>query len=182
MAVDSVPSHFELFVLPQSFEVDKDLLDTRYRELQRTVHPDRFVNAGDRERRLSMQQATLINEGYRTLQDPLLRGRYLLELAGYCFDDEHQTVSDTAFLMEQMELREALAAVRAADDVFATLGSVMDRITVDLGELESQLAGNFAADSTDSQAAADTLMKMQFFRKLQDEAVELEVTLEDELV
>ena len=103
MAADHSTTHFQRFDLPQSFDVDAALLDERYRDSQRAVHPDRFVNASDQERRLSMQQATLLNEGYRILKDPLRRGRYLLELQGYRFDDEHHTTSDTAFLMEQRE-------------------------------------------------------------------------------
>lgn len=180
MAADSAPSHFDLFELPVSFDVDPGRLDTRYRELQRSLHPDRFVNAGDRERLQSVQQATQVNEAYRTLKDPLLRGRYLLQLGGYVFDDEHHTNSDVEFLMEQMELRESLAGVRGTDDPFATLGTIMDRITRDLGGLESRLATQLAAGN-DAAGAADTLVKMQFFRKLQDEAVELEVELEDEM-
>ena len=183
MSVDPVPSHFELFGLSPSFEVDRTLLEQRYRELQRSVHPDRFASAGDRERLQSVQQAAQINEAYRTLQDPLLRGRYLLQQAGYDFDDEHHTTSDAAFLMEQMELREALAGVRSEDDTFGALGRLMDRIRADLVELEMQLASQLPASDAESVAmAADTLVKMQFFRKLQDEAVELEVELEDEMV
>ena len=88
MAADHSTTHFERFGLPQSFDVDRELLDTRYRESQRAVHPDRFVNATDQERRLSMQRATDINEGYQTLKDPLKRGRYLLELDDRRFDEE----------------------------------------------------------------------------------------------
>jgi len=181
MAVDHEPSHFELFDLPSTFAVDRTLLDTRYRELQRTMHPDRFVNASDQERLQSVQQATRVNEGYRILKDPLLRGRYMLEQSGYAFDDAHHTTSDVAFLMEQMELRDALAEVRGARDSFAALGEIMDRIADDLAALEAQLATQLAASDIDAQAAADILVRMQFFRKLQDEAVELEVVLEDEL-
>ncbi|MDH3888079.1 MAG: Fe-S protein assembly co-chaperone HscB, partial [Gammaproteobacteria bacterium] len=47
MAADLSTTHFELFGLPQSFEVDTEQLDSRYRELQRTVHPDRFASASD---------------------------------------------------------------------------------------------------------------------------------------
>jgi molecular chaperone HscB len=180
MAVDLSSTYFELFALPQSFRVDLELLDARYRDLQRTVHPDRFVNATDQERRLSMQQATRINEGYRILRDPLKRGRYLLELRGYSFDDEHHTTSDAAFLMEQMELREALAEVRGADDPFSILAGIMDRIAADFDDLTGELQARL--DNVDEAgAAADTLVKMQFFRRLNEEAQELEAALEDEL-
>ena len=182
MAADSSTTHFELFGLPQSFEVDLALLDSSYRELQRTAHPDRFVNASDQERRISMQQTTRINEGYQTLRDPLKRGRYLLELSGYRFDDQHHTTRDAAFLMEQMELREALAEVRGADDPFGALETIMDRIATDIVALLAQLQDNFTvSDAPGLEAAADALMKMQFFRRLQEEIMDLEADLEDEL-
>jgi molecular chaperone HscB len=181
MSVDTATNHFERFGLPQSFDVDSGLLDERYRERQRAAHPDRFASATDQQRRLSMQQAVLINEGYQTLKDPLKRGRYLLELAGHRFDDEHHTTSDGAFLMEQMELREALGEVRNADDAFAELGMIMDRIADDIGRLTSELQQQFrAGDAASLERAADSLTKMRFFRKLQEEAMELELALEND--
>lgn len=181
MVAEAVPTHFEIFGLPQSFEVDRRQLDTRFRELQREVHPDRFASADDQVRRRSMQQATLINEAYQVLSDPLLRGRYLLQLTGHEYDDEHHTTRDAAFLMEQMELREALADVPGAEDAFGRLALIMERIEADINGLERQLASELGKLDASAGAAADTLVKMQFFRKLQDEAVELEVRLEDEM-
>ena len=178
--MDLSSTYFELFGLPQSFLVDTGQLDERYRELQRTVHPDRFVNATDQERRLSMQLAIRINEGYRTLKDPLRRGRYLLELGGHVFDDEQHTTSDTGFLMEQVELREALEEVRAADDPFSALNGIMDRIAADFDALTGELQQRLGSAGKDGPAA-ETLMKMQFFRRLHEEAQELEAALEDEL-
>ena len=183
MAVKLSTTHFDRFGLPQAFEVDLELLDRNYRELQRSVHPDRFVNASDQQRRLSMQQATLINEGYQVLKDPLQRGRYLLQLDGREFDDERNTTSDTEFLMEQMELREALADVRGSEDAFQALGQIMDRIAADIDRLVGELQKQFSkADADSLDGAADSLTKMQFFRRLQEEAGEIEADLEDELV
>ena len=182
MAADLSTTHFDRFGLPQVFDVDLELLDRNYRELQRSVHPDRFVNASDQQRRLSMQQATLINEGYQVLKDPLQRGRYLLQLDGREFDDERNTTSDTAFLMEQMELREALADVRGSEDAFQALGLIMDRIAADIDRLVGELQDQFSkADAGSLDGAADSLTKMQFFRRLQEEAGEIEADLEDEL-
>jgi molecular chaperone HscB len=182
MAVKLSTTHFDRFGLPQAFDVDLELLDRNYRELQRSVHPDRFVNASDQQRRLSMQQATLINEGYQALKDPLKRGRYLLQLDGREFDDERNTTSDTAFLMEQMELREALADVRGSKDAFQALGLIMDRIAADIDRLVGELQNQFSkADADSLDGAADSLTKMQFFRRLQEEAGEIEADLEDEL-
>ncbi len=182
MAADTLPTHFELFGLQTGFDIDLELLGRHYLKLQRTVHPDRFINATDRERRLSMEKAVQINSGYQILKDPLKRGRYLLELRGFRFNDEHRTTSDAAFLMEQMELRETLGEVKAASDPFAVLGIIMERIRGDfeslIDELRVQL-GN--GEATGLETMADTLLKMQFFRRLEQEAAGLEAELEDEL-
>lgn len=182
MATESLPTHFELFGLAPAFRVDRAQLDSVYRELQRTAHPDRFVNASDTERRVSAQQATQINEAYQVLKDPLRRGRYLLELAGIDHNDEHRTTRDARFLMEQMELREALAEVRAAPDRFAALGEIQLRIEAELAALTGTVGELLDAPGNNELArAGEVLMKMQFYRRLQDEAVELEVEFEDEL-
>lgn len=185
MAADLSTTYFELFGLPRSFDVDMEQLDSRYRELQRTVHPDRFANASDQERRISMQRATQINEGYQVLKDPLRRGHYLLEQCGYRFADGQHTNNDVEFLIEQMELRESLDEVRQADDAFTALGKVMDRIETDNERLTSVLRRQFAAGDPCgegcSECIAETLTRMQFFQKLQEEAMELEITLEDEM-
>lgn len=166
--------------MPRSFDVDAGLLEKNYRTLQRRMHPDRFVNASDRERRISMQQAAQINEGYQVLRDPLKRGRYLLELQGRVHDDERNTTSDMEFLMEQIELREALAGVRGRGDPFPELGRIMDRIAADMDRLVDELRSLFGkGDAGSLDAAADTLSRMQFFRRLQQEAGELEAELED---
>ena len=74
--------HFALFGLPRRFEIDERALESRYHELQSAAHPDRHAHRAEQERRLSMQWATRINEGYRLLRSSLSRARYLLELEG----------------------------------------------------------------------------------------------------
>ncbi|MGD8936145.1 MAG: Fe-S protein assembly co-chaperone HscB, partial [Thiogranum sp.] len=101
-------NYFQLFSLPERYRLERAELDARYRDLQRRVHPDRFASAGDQERRASMQQAAQINEAFETLKDPLRRGRYLLELRGVPVEERQGSHHDPEFLMQQIELREAL--------------------------------------------------------------------------
>ncbi|MGD2111778.1 MAG: Fe-S protein assembly co-chaperone HscB [Gammaproteobacteria bacterium] len=181
MAVDLSSTHFELFGLAPEFRIDREQLDSRFRELQRAAHPDRFASATDQERRLSMQQAAHINEGYQTLKDPLKRGRYLLELGGYRFTDEQHTTADAAFLMEQMELREALGEVRASADPLGRLGAIMARIDGAFCKLADELPACLeAGDAPHQDKAAEILLKMQFYRRLDEEARDLEAAIEDQ--
>lgn len=49
--------YFTLFGLPPQYLIDGSRLTTRYQELQRQFHPDRFANQPERERLASLQQA-----------------------------------------------------------------------------------------------------------------------------
>lgn len=182
--MDSVFSsnHFELFGLPVQYMVAQDALTRSYRNLQQAVHPDRFASATDQERRISMQRATQINEAYQTLKDPLSRARYLLQLKGVEWNDENNTIMDTAFLMEQMELREALAEVREQTDPLDETGKILDDVLRRIRELTAELERLFAQqDEAALQQASDTVRKLQFLYKLREEAERLEADLEDEV-
>ena len=68
-------SPFEIFGLKPQFRIDKQKLDEKYFEIQKKVHPDRFASASDAEKRVAQQWATLINDAYQKLSDPIQRGK-----------------------------------------------------------------------------------------------------------
>ena len=173
-------NHFELFSLPQRYVLERAQLDARYRDMQRSVHPDRYASASDQERRISMQQTTKINEAYEVLKDPLKRGRYLLELRGHAIEDQQSSHQDPAFLMRQMELRENLAEIREQDDPLQALNRLAQEIRSQYGALESALA-QALDDDAEFEQAVTLVLRMQFFKRLQEEVQELEADLEDEL-
>ncbi len=180
--LDFSKSHFELFGIPAGFDVDLGELAKRYRDLQRVVHPDRFVNATDRERRLSMQGATVINEAYRVLKDPLARAGYLLALHGIDMDAAGGTATDADFLMQQMELREELAEVKRHADPCAAVNDLMSRINGQIKRLTAGLAEHFAAATPGRlEQARAAVQKMQFLQKLRSEAEAVEAELDEAL-
>jgi len=99
---------FELFRVPEQFAQDPVVLDARWKELQREAHPDRFAAQGAAAQRVAMQWSVRINEAYQRLKDPLQRAAYLCELHGAAVNAEINTAMPSAFLMQQMEWREAL--------------------------------------------------------------------------
>lgn len=182
MSFDLTSDYFQLFNLPQSYDVEKTSLMQRYRELQQTVHPDRFVNSSDHERRLSLQYATYINEALRVLKDPLERARYLLQLRGVEWDDEKTTLSDNQFLMQQMELRETLEDVKDKEDPEQALTELIDEVDRLFKESEKQLVKLLDSGQRDDWLNAKTqVRKMQFLRKMQAEAEGVLADYEDQL-
>ncbi|MGL5358514.1 MAG: co-chaperone HscB, partial [Shewanella sp.] len=107
-------NYFELFNFPPAFDIDTALLAERYRELQRAVHPDKFAHDTEQQKLLAVQRTAQVNDGYHTLKDPIGRAEHLLSLRGIDLSHETTTVKDTAFLMQQMEWREALEDIRHA--------------------------------------------------------------------
>ncbi len=99
---------FELFQLPAQFAQQRDVIDARWKELQREAHPDKFAAQGAAAQRLAMQWSVRINEAYQRLKDPLKRASYLCELNGAPIEAHNNTAMPPAFLMQQMEWREAL--------------------------------------------------------------------------
>jgi len=108
---------FELFGLAQTFAQDKTQIDTRWKDLQRQAHPDKFADQGAAAQRIAMQWSVRINEAYQRLKDPLKRAAYLCELHGAPVNAENNTAMPPAFLMQQMAWREALDEAEGADDL-----------------------------------------------------------------
>jgi len=132
---------FTLFGLPQRHAQDRAAVDARWKALQAEVHPDRFAAEGAAAQRIAMQWAVRVNEAYRRLKDPLKRAAYLCELQGAPIDAQNNTAMPGAFLMQQMEWREALddaaslAEVQAlADEVEADRRARLQRIALLLDE------------------------------------------------
>jgi molecular chaperone HscB len=82
---------------------------------------------------------------------------------------------DPMFLMEQMELREALDAAPAAADPFAALDKVRSAAEATERTLVEELAALFLRDDAAAlEQAPERLRKLQFMRKLLDEVDERE--------
>ena len=95
------------------------MLDARWKDLQREAHPDKFAAQGAAAQRVAMQWSVRINEAYQRLRDPLKRAAYLCELHGAPIRAEDNTAMPTAFLMQQMQWREALDEAASAADLDA---------------------------------------------------------------
>ncbi len=175
--LDFSRNHFDLFGLPVGYAVDSELLSERYRALQSAVHPDRFASAPDQERRLSMQASTRVNEAFQTLKDPLQRALYLLTL--YPDTGAQAAAQDTAFLVEQMELRETLAEARGARNAQGAVAWVLDHIARSERAIGAELTRLFADPSPEGLVAARAAVhKLQFLDKCRRDADALEADLD----
>lgn len=154
---------FSLFGLPRQQGLDVDRLELLYRDIQAKVHPDKHAHLSDRDKRLAMQWSTHVNEAYQTLKDPLQRARYLLQLADHDVRLETNTAMPVEFLIEQMELREAVAEAKEAGDA-DTLDRLHRRLKKD-GRSEYGLLQQ-ALDDKALERAGELVRQLMFQEKL----------------
>lgn len=181
IVVDLTKNYFELFELPVSCQVDLQRLSSQYRALQRAVHPDRFAGDDERQQRISIQYASHVNEAFDTLKQPLPRVIYLLKLAGRDVDMERNTIMDPGFLMEQMELREAVADIRSASNPEQEIERLASQVDADILRYLQRFEGFWSSGTEQDLEQAETVVrKMQFMVKLAAELEQLESELLDD--
>ncbi len=173
-------NYFEIFNLPVSFDLDNQQLSALYRELQKEVHPDKFVSAGEQQSRLAVQITSLVNQAFDTLKSPVSRAHYLLKLAGLDIDHDQDTTMDPMFLMEQMELREEIEEVRSKGDPLAEIDRLMKQVKSTLNDVMHSYSAAYQAE--DYKGAYEWSRKMQFLNKNTQELDDIAVAIEDELL
>ncbi|WP_119288245.1 Fe-S protein assembly co-chaperone HscB [Azohydromonas sediminis] len=155
---------FTLFALPRRFALDVAELDAQRRTLQAQVHPDRFAAQGAAAQRVAMQWSVRVNEAYRRLRDPLQRAAYLCELAGVPVGLHDNTAMPPAFLLQQMQWREALAEAGDAAAIEAIDAEVAAAQRRMLDDLARQID-----DEGDFAAAAGTVRALMFVARFRDD-------------
>jgi molecular chaperone HscB len=151
---------FELFQLPPQFAQDRAALDIKWKELQRQAHPDNFAAQGAAAQRVAMQWSVRINEAYQRLKDPVTRAAYLCELNGAPINAESNTAMPAAFLMQQMELREALDEAHSEENLEEISSQANEYMREQLSKAEQLI------DQTkDYPAAAQAVRALLFIQK-----------------
>ena len=160
LSVQLAVNDFELFDLPVQFAQDRAQLDARWKDLQRETHPDKFASQGTAAQRVAMQWSVRINEGYQRLKDPMRRAAYLCELGGAPIQAENNTAMPAAFLMQQMQWREAMDE---ATDV-AALEALSDDVQ-QAHKAAMQQCAQLIDSAHDLPAAAQQVRALMFIEK-----------------
>jgi molecular chaperone HscB len=153
-------SDFELFNVPVQFSQDRTQLDARWKDLQREAHPDKFASQGTAAQRVAMQWSVRINEAYQRLKDPMRRAAYLCELGGASIQAENNTAMPAAFLMQQMQWREAMDDATDAAALEALMDDVQQAHTAAL-----QQCAQLIDTAHDLPAAAQQVRGLMFIEK-----------------
>ncbi len=136
--------------------------------------PDFDIAKPARERAIAEQQSVSLNEAFETLQDPLRRAAYLLQIKGQSASVElDQTIADPGLLMEVLEAREALSEAESVEAV--------EKLAVKAGadaiHLLSEISQAFAVE--DLATANQLTTRLKYLRKFLEETRARRVALEN---
>ena len=149
---------FELFKLPEKFQIDTEKLQENYRSIQKEIHPDRFATSSENEKMQSMIKTTQINDAYQTLKSPIKRAKYILSL--HKFNEKVTLPPD--FLMQQMEWEEHLEEIEKDKNE-------LEQFKLSINK-EYEQHSSLAQQQIDSEQkwneAAITIDKLYFIEKL----------------
>jgi len=153
--------YFDLMTMPKKFNLDIDLLEKRFQQMQRKVHPDLYFRKSEPEREFSAGNSSLVNEAYKTLKDPNERAKYILKLNGIDVEDEATTIDDPELLLEIMEKQELLE-----EDLSIPILQKMEKENNDALQALFNTIGK-ALDEKKFHDALKELIKVQYLVRLQ---------------
>src|SRR5664279_5009360 len=94
LPASTTADYFQVFGLPRRFTIDTPGLERAFYRLSRKLHPDVYARASEEEQDWSLRNASLLNDAYRTLKDPISRTEYLLRLEGVEIEQEGNQSQD----------------------------------------------------------------------------------------
>ena len=136
--------YFTFFGLPRKLAIDTERLQVHFYELSRKLHPDKYSRKSERERGYSTAATAILNDGWRTLKNPVLRAEYLLTQEGLEMAEQRTKDVPPELLEEVFELNMALEELRSGDDsAKKELSLARDRFAAMMLLSDAELQRNF---------------------------------------
>jgi len=155
--------------------LDPEDLQRRFYDLSRLLHPDRFMRRSETERQYSLDAASILNDAYRTLRDPVRRAQYLLKQQGFEIGEQRSKDVPPELLEEVFELNMAMEELRSGDDsarpqLEAAQKNFLSMMQAADAELQAHFAAYDAAPDREKLAPIRAILnRRKYIQNLVDE-------------
>ena len=156
-------NYFEFYEMPESFAVDAAAVKKKFYELSKKYHPDFYANEDETKQQEILELSTLNNKVYQVLSDPAKRMEYILKQHDLLQEGEKYELSP-AFLMEMMDINEALMDVEDAEQFANIKIQIADFETELSNDLTTHIA-NYATQDIAAKQAELLAIKDIYFRQ-----------------
>ena len=153
---------FELFNLPISVDINAEKLELNYKKLQKSFHPDNFINTTIIEQNTALRLSSQINDGYNILKNIVTRIEYILTINGFVVDDSI-TFKDKEFITTQIEISEFIGSLSSKKNNQSSI----DKFINDIGQgmHDSIIEIKKSIDDKNYHHAWENLSKLKFYKK-----------------
>jgi len=158
-------NYFEFFGIPVSFFPDEKALRASFLKNSKAFHPDFFTLASEEKQAEILEKSSLNNTAYKILSDFDKRLYYILELSEQ-IEAEGKNQIPQAFLMEMMDINEALMEIQMDPDAEAK-----EKITTSIEQISQKLYQEIEKDlqsfdpSANNEAALSRIKDYYFKSK-----------------
>ncbi|MBV9762537.1 MAG: Fe-S protein assembly co-chaperone HscB [Acidobacteriaceae bacterium] len=164
--VSSLSKNFyDFFGFDRKLRVDPDALQKRFYELSRQWHPDRFSRKSVSEQEQALEATAILNDGYRTLRDPVKRAEYLLAEEGFPIAEQRSKDVPPELLEEVFDLNMALEELKSGDDdakpQLESARGNFDAMRAGIDKDLQQLFGKYDAAESRSEEARQALQEIR---------------------
>lgn len=170
---------FEALGIEARYDLDLKAVEKRHRELSVALHPDKFSAAGPSARREAIERAAQVNEAWRIVKDPIRRAEALFRLAGIEVGETNEPKSEQAFLMDMMEMREALAEARDEKDLSKIRALADDAESREKAAKEAISVASARADKSLLVQALPKLGELRFYRRMLEDVSAIEEAISE---
>jgi molecular chaperone HscB len=139
-----------------------DLLRQRYLSRSKEFHPDFFAQQGEEAQQEALRWTAYNNEAFQVLSNRDRRFQYLLGLLGHWEEGERSSLPQS-FLMEMMDLNEAIMELRMSRDQAAQMELIKTVQELEKEAFEAILPDLQAYSPSEPQA--EILEKVKLFEK-----------------
>ena len=156
---------FDFFGLKRKLSIDEAELQKRFYQLSREWHPDRFSRKSPQEQTQALEATAILNDGYRTLRDPVKRAEYLLKEEGFPIGEQRSKDVPPELLEEVFELNMVLEELRGGEEsARPQLEAAKENFLGMRSEIDRELTNLFAkydAAESESETARQALHEIR---------------------
>ncbi|OCX52567.1 Fe-S protein assembly co-chaperone HscB [Mucilaginibacter sp. PPCGB 2223] len=156
-------NYFEFYEIPESFAVDAAALKKKFYELSKKYHPDFYATEDEAKQQQILELSTLNNKAFQVLGDQARRTEYILKQHDLLKEGEKYELSP-AFLMEMMELNEALTEAEDTQQL-ANIKTQIDDFENDLNSEFARHTANYQTDDATIKQKELLAIKDIYFRQ-----------------
>lgn len=154
-------SVFGLFDLKPSLDIDKKILDKRYSDLIKLMHPDRFIFSSENDRLIAEANTAAINEAHRILSSEVSICEHILNNIKEINNEEIIDDEDD-FLSKKMDLYEELGSTNSTGKCVSFKNKLVGLYRGNLCDLRSNISKQSWIDANKS------LQRIKFIQSLLD--------------